>query len=212
MAFDHDYWKKNYSDPMEMDGIGNAKEHASYLKASFELEQIDISSIIDFGFGLGFLLKEIAQTFLPYRLAGIEPSEYAFEQVDEAFFGLPNSTRIELLNQDLLAWSQNNKKTYYDLGICTSVFQYLDKRTLEEILPILSQRVKYLYLSFPTNKELKRQREEVDFDDIYAKKRSKQFYDDLILPYFTVVSCRLLESKHYFTDNTTHFSDLYYRF
>lgn len=42
-GFDQDYWKLNYSQPTTMDCIGNAKEHANYLKYFFELEQVDIS-------------------------------------------------------------------------------------------------------------------------------------------------------------------------
>ena len=58
MGFDRKYWEENYSQPFTMDGIGNAKEHAKYLKAFFELEQVDISSIADFGFGYGYLFQK----------------------------------------------------------------------------------------------------------------------------------------------------------
>jgi len=48
--FDKKYWDQNYSDPMSMDGIGNAKDHVNYLKAFLKIEHVDISSIIDHRF------------------------------------------------------------------------------------------------------------------------------------------------------------------
>jgi hypothetical protein len=51
-AFDKTYWDKNYSDPMSMDGIGNAKDHVKYLKAFFEIEHVDIGTIIDLDEGV----------------------------------------------------------------------------------------------------------------------------------------------------------------
>jgi len=56
--FDKTYWDKNYSEPMSMDGIGNAKDHVRYLKAFLEVEHVDVSSIIDLG-----RIGEIRTTF-----------------------------------------------------------------------------------------------------------------------------------------------------
>ena len=63
IGFPDQYWHENYSDPSDMDGIGNAKEHALYLKYLMGIEYIDVSSIIDFGFGLGPLFKEMLSVF-----------------------------------------------------------------------------------------------------------------------------------------------------
>ena len=57
--FDKTYWDKNYSDPMSMDGIGNAKEHTKYLKSFFDIEQVHITTMIDLGFGYGHLFREM---------------------------------------------------------------------------------------------------------------------------------------------------------
>ena len=54
-GFSDKYWEVNYADPDEMDGIGNVDVHVSYVKNLFEFEYIDISSMIDLGFGLGHL-------------------------------------------------------------------------------------------------------------------------------------------------------------
>lgn len=80
-SFDKTYWDKNYSDPMSMDGIGNAKEHAQYLKAYLTIEHVDISTIVDLGCGYGHLFREMLKTFIPHTARGIEPSEYAFKKL-----------------------------------------------------------------------------------------------------------------------------------
>jgi hypothetical protein len=46
--FTKEYWDKNYSEIETMDCIGNADDHIAYISSLFELEKIDISSIIDF--------------------------------------------------------------------------------------------------------------------------------------------------------------------
>ena len=61
-GFSKEYWDVNYADPEEMDNIVNAKEHAQYLKAIIGLEYVDISSVVDLGFGLGFLFEEVSLT------------------------------------------------------------------------------------------------------------------------------------------------------
>jgi len=56
-GFTEEYWLANYSVPDEMDCIGNVKDHIAYLKHLFAVEYVDISSIIDYGFGLGHLFE-----------------------------------------------------------------------------------------------------------------------------------------------------------
>jgi len=48
-----------------MDGIGNAKENARYLKAYFAIEHAEVSTIIDLGFRYGHLFLEIIRAFIP---------------------------------------------------------------------------------------------------------------------------------------------------
>jgi trans-aconitate methyltransferase len=211
--FDRQYWKKNYSDPMSMDGIGNAKEHVRYLKSYFAVEHVDVSTIVDLGFGYGHLFREMMRAFIPHTAVGIEPSEYAFKKAKPDKWRPVESTDLKLIQEDLLSWCRKKRRpTTFDLGICTSVFQYLKTADLEEILPILSQRIRFLYLTVPTNVELKRQIEELEFKDEYAIHRTREEYKKLIFPHFTFISSRILESKHFYNEETTPFTDLLYRF
>lgn len=210
--FDKTYWDKNYSDPMSMDGIGNAKDHVKYLESFLAVEHVDVSTVIDLGFGYGHLFREMLKTFKPYRAVGIEPSPYAFKKAKIDKLRPVPSTDLELFPEDLVTWCRTNrKKNTFDLGICTSVFQYISDKDLKEILPILAKRIRYLYLTVPTDIELGRQVSELEFKDEYAIHRSREKYQKLLKPHFTVVSARVLESKHFFTEDTTHFSDLLYR-
>jgi SAM-dependent methyltransferase len=211
--FDKTYWDKNYSDPKSMDGIGNAKEHIKYLESFFAVEHININSILDLGFGYGYLLKEALKTFKPYKALGIEPSSHAFKKVKRDWLKPVPSTKLNLYEEDLISWCRNYQRSNrFDLGICTSVFQYISDKDLKEIIPILSQRIKYLYLTVPTDIELQRQISELEFKDEYAIHRTRKKYQMLINKHFTFVSARILESKYFFNERTTHFTDLLYRF
>ena len=79
-TFEKEYWSKNYSQPQSMDGIGNAKDHADYLKTFMRLEMVDVTSVIDLGFGYGYLFQKVMKAFLPYKACGIEPSKLAFNK------------------------------------------------------------------------------------------------------------------------------------
>ena len=211
--FDKDYWDQNYSEPQTMDCIGNATDHVRYLKAFLQLEQIDVSSVLDLGFGYGYLFQKVLKSFLPYKACGIEPSRYAFEKARSRKLRPVESTKLSLLNESLYDWCQrkDSKRLSFDLGICTSVLQYVSEQELKETLPIISRRVKYLYLTVPTDKELDRQVRELAFDDTYALKRSKKFYRDNIGEHFTNISSKIWESKFYFNEETTLLTDLIYR-
>lgn len=212
-GFSDSYWSENYSKLDEMDGVGNADAHASTLKNTFDLELVDISSIIDYGMGPGFLFQAILKKFIPFKAIGIEPSAYAYKMVQKRDISPVESTKLKIMKLDILNFCLKNKNLKrFDLGICTSVFQYLDEAEIDTVLPIMAKHIKYLYFSVPTNKELKRQREELDFNDRYAYKRSKVWYQKKIKKYFTFVSLRLLESKAHFNEDTTFFTDLLFRF
>lgn len=212
--FDKTYWDKNYSQPMTMDGIGNAKEHVRYLKSFLAVEHVEITSVVDLGFGYGHLFREMLKAFIPYRAVGIEPSPYAFKKAKPDKLRPVESTDLKLYEEDLLTWCRTDRKknNEFDLGICTSVLQYLTDKEIKEVMPVLSKRIKYLYLTVPTNVELGRQVSELEFKDEYAIHRTREQYQKLIRPYFTFVSSRVLESKHYFDEESTHFTDLLYRY
>jgi SAM-dependent methyltransferase len=214
MKFDEAYWQHNYAEPETMDGIGNAKEHLRYIQAVFALEQIDIASIIDLGCGHGVLFKKLLKTYLPYQAMAIEPSEVMFSKLKIDKLKPVDSTKLTLYQEDLLTWCKRktSRNLRFDLAICMSVFQYIAQEQLQQIIPILAQRVKFLYLTVPTDHELKKQRENLQFHDHYAIERSQKFYLDLLKPHFRFVSNRLLESKFYFNDETTLFSDMLFRF
>jgi hypothetical protein len=211
--FDKSYWDKNYSDPMSMDGIGNAKEHVRYLHSFLAIEHVDISTMVDLGFGYAHLFREMLKTFKPHTAVGIEPSPFAFKKAKPEKLKPVPSTELTLHEEDLITWCRTNRKNNkFDLGICTSVFQYLSDKDLKEIIPVLAKRIKYLYLTVPTDIELGRQVSELEFKDEYAIHRSREKYQKLLRPHFTFVSARILESKQYFDEETTHFTDLLYRF
>lgn len=212
--FDKTYWDKNYSDPMSMDGIGNAREHTRYLKAFLEVEHVEITSIIDLGFGYGHLFRQMMKAFIPYRAVGIEPSPHAFNKAKVEKWKPVESTQLKLYQEDILTWCATERKrnNTFDLGICTSVFQYLSDKELKEVLPVLAERIKYIYLTVPTNIELGRQVSELEFKDEYAIHRSRDEYKKLISPHFTFLGSRILESKRYFDEESTPFTDLLFRF
>lgn len=215
-GFSQRYWQENYSDLDEMDGIANARAHALYLKGLFDLEYIDISTIVDLGAGLGFIAKEMVDVFKPYRFDAIEPSMPAYQKLVEKWKSIVpiQSTQASVSPINITQWCEQVKKNkfVYDVGVCNSVLQYLSKSELEKSIPTLAKHCRYLYLAVPTSLELKRQREEIKFTDHYAFRRPKKFYMQLLRPHFTFVSARLLESKYFFDAKSTFFSDLLYRF
>lgn len=212
--FDKTYWTENYADPEEMDGIVNAPDHARYLKSFFDINFVKVSSVIDLGFGLGHLFSSMLKEFKPYKSYGIEPSEHAFNELKKMSSKFSSEYGLKLANQDILSWCELPEKSSlrFDLGICTSVFQYISDEDLKVIIPILSKRIKYLYFSAPTDREYKRQKDDFNFSDRFAIKRSQKDYQKLFKGHFTVIGARILESDHYFDESNTPFTDLFFRF
>lgn len=213
-GFSRAYWEENYQDPDSMDGIGNLDHHLGYIKNLFAIEFVDISSVIDLGFGLGHFMKAFVKEFMPYKVMGIEPSEDAFLKIDKKDLQEIKSTKVKLEKIDLVSWAQKEFSGWnrFDFGICTSVLQYLSREEIEIVAPVIAKRVKYLYLSVPTDLELDRQKEEVEFFDQYAIRRSRAEYYELLSPHFTFISARVLESKSFFSEESSSFTDLLFRF
>ncbi|MGK0368094.1 MAG: hypothetical protein ACI9QD_001235 [Thermoproteota archaeon] len=212
--FEKAYWDSNYAEPETMDGIGNVKDHVNYMKAVFEMDSIDISSVIDFGFGLGYLFQKVLKAYIPYRACGIEPSKYAFDKATKRKLKPVDSTKLYLYQESMKEWCErkDSPRLRYDLGLCTSVLQYIPDEDLDFILATVSMRVKYLYLTVPTDIELDRQIEELEFHDVYAIRRSREAYHNILGKHFTFVSSRVMESKSYFDDKTTFLTDLLFRY
>ena len=80
-GFPDQYWDLNYDEPETMDCIGNVEEHMNYLKSLFDLELIEIRSLVDFGFGQGHMLRGALEAFRPRKSLGIEPSLRPFLRI-----------------------------------------------------------------------------------------------------------------------------------
>lgn len=214
MKFEEEYWNRCYSDPDSMDGVGNACTHALYLKSALDLEFVEVKSIVDLGFGLGRLFDESLSIFRPRRAVGIEPSLFAYEEMMKRKSFDQTAINVVFHREDLLTWCINKRKgeTSFDLGICNSVFQYIPEEDLRQIVPVLAKRIKHLYLAVPTDRELERIEKEHEFHDPWAIPRTKDFYRDILSPWFAFVSCRLLESKCHYSEEDTPFTNLLYRF
>jgi SAM-dependent methyltransferase len=211
-GFTKEYWDENYSKLSEMDGIFNAKAHARYLKASFDLEYVEVNSIIDFGAGFGHLLKALIMTFKPYKALALEPSTFAFEKLKKKKLKI-GDMQMMTIQTSMLEWLTSNKSTaIFDLGVCTSVLQYIDSADLQKIIPLLAKKVRYLYLTVPIDLELAKQKEEYEFADRFALHRSHEFYYNLLRKYFTFVGNRILESKEFCDYKTTPYTELLFRF
>lgn len=223
-GFSEDYWKENYSSPMEMDNVGNRKLHLNYIKSFLALEYTDVSSLADYGFGLGYLFLEALKTFKPYRAYGLEPSLAAYVPGEKRLKKFQReklpTMKLKLEQVDLLDWAKNynlerksqQKMKAFDLGFCTSVFQYLSDDEISLVAEELAYANKILYFSVPTDLELKKQREEVEFTDRFAIRRTRERYLELLSPHFTFVGNRFLESKIHYNEETSPFSELLFRF
>ncbi len=214
-GFNQNYWDENYSDPETMDGIINAKEHALYLKALFRVQGVKISRILDIGCGYGHLGVAMANTLKVKSYTGVEPSGPAFNEFKNNQLEKFKTKDAEIIKTELVDFVRSDQfksEEIFDLSICSSVFQYLSEQDIQAGLKELAKKTRYLYLTTPTDKELDRQINELDFYDRYAIRRTKQQYLGLILPHFNIISYRLLESKALFDDSTTNFHDFLFRF
>jgi len=208
LTLEKEYWQTCYSEPETMDGILNAAAHMNYARALFKLQEVQINSLIDLGFGTGDMYKAFTRGFKPERSMGIEPSHYIFQQALRKL----SHQKSQLVNISLEDWCGDTQfNQVWDLAVCTSVLQYIQTSTLKRSIPILAQRVKYLYLTVPTNKEMGRQLKELEFEDPFALRRTKQTYRELFSAHFTIVGCRLLESKHFYSEKDSQFTEFLFR-
>ncbi|MEM7535718.1 MAG: class I SAM-dependent methyltransferase [Chloroflexota bacterium] len=215
-GFSKQYWDENYYDLSLMEFTFNARQHAVALRELFSLEDIHVNTMIDFGFGLGHLLREMTIAFQPFIVVGVEPSEYPFQVVkDEAVLDNLANADVHLFQTDMHSWLHKEHpplEAPLDLGICSGVFQYLSDDEIASVVPQLAHWVKYLYFTVDTDLLYQYQEEELDYVDRFATQRSQQQYYEMITPYFTAVSSRLLESKTYFNTQNTQFKELFFRF
>lgn len=210
-GFDETYWRENYGELADMDGIGNAEAHARYLRASFDVVLQPVRSVADFGFGMGRVFEAVLAAFEPFKALGIEPSPVVYDNAASRTL-CGEKTNLALERTDLLTWCRkpDHARLRFDLGVCTSVWQYLDDASLEEVVPVLARRVRWLYLTVPTAEELEQQRAD-GFHDRYAIGRPRRWYIDLLAPHFTRVGARLVESRERVEEAESPFTDQLFR-
>ena len=99
-----------------------------------------------------------------------------------------------------------------DLPVRWGVFQYVETEEVEQVIPLMAQKAKYIYFSVPTDVELLLQKNEVKFFDRYAIWRERDYYYDLLKNDFAFVSTRVLESKQFFDNKKSLFTEDLFRF
>lgn len=172
-----------------------------------------IGSIADFGFGHGGMLKSFIEGFKPSRAYGVEPSKEAFSQVSQAELQTSGVT-VKIEQIGLREWCRRPPSTwgFFDLGVANSVFQYLPDRHLEEIVPILARRIKWLYMTVPTSDEYQFMKQQSGFKDEWAYRRPTAYYRELLSAHFDFIGSRLLESKSAFKGADSPFTERLFRF
>ena len=212
-GFDARYWETLFGNPESMECVGNADRHADYLQASLAVELVPVRSIVGVGVGLGHLFREALVRFRPRKALALEPSAWAWSRLDPEVLKPTRSTNLRLLKQDLLSWCQRETAGWerFDLGLCTSVFQYLSEMEIDHVLPVMAQRIGHLYFTVPTDRELELQIEECSLHDEWAISRSAEWYRSRLSPHFAMVSGRLLQSRVLYDWRSSPFTDLLYR-
>ena len=139
-GFGDDFWRANYGEPDQMDGVVNADAHAAYVKSAFDVALQPVRSIADLGFGLGHVFERVLRVLRPYKAYGLEPSTPAYEAVRFRLVP-PEGTKLVLEQVDLRSWCRrpDHPKLRFDLGLCTSVLQYLPDREAARAITALAQ-------------------------------------------------------------------------
>jgi hypothetical protein len=191
---DESYWDNVYGDSYYVDGIYNAKEHARYVYALFNLMERKIQGLGDFGFGKGYLLKEFVRVFQPARVVAVEPSPERVAKVRAQSW--VTKTHIQFHIAKLQDFNPNYLEyAPLDLSICNSVFQYIPESDLKSIVDRLARYTRYLYFTVPTKGDYIRMKKEIGFSDPYAFIRPLGYYRKLLAKKFEFVSLNLLKSK-----------------
>lgn len=206
MKFNKDYFDKLYPKNETIDGDYNSKDHGDYLKALFHLMGIHVSSIYDFGFGKGTLLRDVSKKLEATRAHGCDISTYAYNNLKKKKWAKDFKLEISEI-QDL----KIPKKPYH-LGLCNSVLQYVPEKQLKKSIDVLAKSCKYVYFHVPSDEDYKILKADLNFTDSYAIKRKNKVYEDLLKKSFTFVSWGLLESKKFSTHKNSPFTDSIYRF
>ncbi|MCT8335602.1 class I SAM-dependent methyltransferase [Leptospira sp. 85282-16] len=193
--FDDSYWSDIYGNGLDVDGSYNAKQHAEYLKALFQLMEIPVYKMADFGFGKAILLREMVKTFSPVKVYAVDASKEAYEDLKKKDW-VKKSDKYHIYHESLETLKLPKlEKEPVELGICNSVIQYLPDSMIPGVLEKMAKYCNYLYFTVPTNEDYLAMKEEMNFMDPYAFSRSKKKYRKWISRDFEIVGYNLLQSK-----------------
>lgn len=206
MSFNKTYFDRLYPKNETIDGDYNSKDHAEYLHAIFKLMGIHVSSIYDFGFGKGTLLRSVSRKLEIVHIGGCDISEYAYQNLKKKKWAADFKLQVKEIYQLAIP-----KKPYH-LGLCNSVLQYVPDQHLEKSIDVLSKSCKYVYMHIPTAEDYKILKKDLNFTDSYAVQRKDELYKRHLNKKFTFVSWGLLESKQFSKHKTSPFTDSLYRF
>jgi len=106
---------------------------------------------------------------------------------------------------------EKKKNPFWDLILCTSVFQYVEEASCEGLIKNLAQHCRFLYFTVPTTLEYRHLESVYQFVDPYAYRRSKIFYLRRLKKYFRLIGTRIWESKHFVSESETPFKEYLYR-
>ncbi|TGL62559.1 class I SAM-dependent methyltransferase [Leptospira jelokensis] len=193
--FGSEYWSEIYGNGLDVDGSYNAKQHAEYLKSLFQLMEIPVYKIADFGFGKGILLREMVKAFSPVKVFAVDASKEAFEELKKKDW-VKRSDKFHIYHESLetLVLPKLEKEPV-ELGICNSVIQYLPENQIPSVLEKMAKYCNYLYFTVPTNEDYAVMKQEMSFVDPYAFSRTKKKYRKWIARDFEIVGYNLLQSK-----------------
>ncbi|MCG9876131.1 MAG: class I SAM-dependent methyltransferase [Leptospiraceae bacterium] len=195
LVMDEKYWNTLYGETYDIDGVFNAKKHASYVKSLLTLMETKVQSLGDFGFGKAALLREFVKALKPARVIAVEPSPERVEElrtkpwIQNVHIQIHNST-LQDFNPPYLKYAP------LDLIICNSVFQYMEDGDIKKVTEKLSKSTRFLYFTVPTKKDYERMKKQIAFSDPYAFVRSTEFYRRILSKHFNFVGYNLLESKY----------------
>ncbi|MCW7492670.1 class I SAM-dependent methyltransferase [Leptospira sp. 2 VSF19] len=193
--FDGTYWSDIYGNGLDVDGSYNAKQHAEYLKSLFQLMEIPVYRMADFGFGKAILLREMVKTFSPVKVYAVDASKEAYEDLKKKDW-VKKSDKFHIYHESLETLKLPKlEKDPVELGICNSVIQYLPDSMIPNVLEKMAKYCNYLYFTVPTNEDYAVMKEEMKFTDPYAFSRSKKKYRKWISRDFEIVGYNLLQSK-----------------
>jgi len=167
---------------------------------------VHVSSVYDYGFGKGTLLRDVSKELEAAHIRGCDISPYAYESLKKKKWASDFKLEVSEIHNLKIP-----KKPYH-LGLCNSVLQYIAEDNLKKTIDVLAKSCKYVYFHVPSKEDYKILKDDLNFTDSYAIHRQNKVYEKLLKEKFTFVSWGLLESKKFSTHKTSPFTDSIYRF